>query len=149
MRELQITDAEAVIVSLVLRTKPGEEGGFEPFVVVKLSIRCNAGACPWTVLRDPNMRYPIQRDEEMSAAEVRVAPERGEPMVFPSARLYRFALTPMPEDTLIISCQAVIQPGEKDVGRLYFLQKQTVRVTLAPEIRPNARAHSSRRSFAA
>lgn len=83
-------------------------------------------------LRDPRMVYPLDREEEMSGATVKIGFGIGDPMHFPEVVVKDFQITPMPGGFVILGFKLHCAPTEIQAGRLYTMQEQPIDITLEP-----------------
>jgi hypothetical protein len=148
MLELELDNAKATLEGG--GWKPGKED--QPFLYLNLSVAADAdvlaffspdlknfyynenatkdlaGGLP---LRDPDMVFPHKRREEMTGATLTIKHGLGE-MIFTDAVLDEFELTPMINSTVVVAFRAKVFPQEGHVGKLFFLQKREVSLTVEP-----------------
>lgn len=84
------------------------------------------------VLKDRGEVYPHSRVEEMSGATAKIGTGLGDPMVFPSANLTKFKLTPQDGGFVIVSFDLHIRADEAQAGRLCFLKEEKAKLTIEP-----------------
>jgi hypothetical protein len=83
-------------------------------------------------LRDPHMIFPLQRDEELVGAKVAIDYGVGKPMVFDEVKVNRFDLEPMNGGSVRVGLRVQCKPDEKQIGKLYLLQEQSLTLTVTP-----------------
>jgi hypothetical protein len=93
-------------------------------------------------LRDPHMVYPLSRDEELLNATVKLDYGVKAPMEFEDAKVNRFEITPMEGGSVKVGFRVQCKPDEKQIGKLYLLQEQSVTLSIEPgelpEMKENA-----------
>jgi hypothetical protein len=83
-------------------------------------------------VRNPHLEYPIGVDHEMTGAKVAIEYGVGKPMEFADVTINEFRITPMEGGTVVLGFKVNCRPDEKQIGKLYVLQKKGVTLTLEP-----------------
>lgn len=91
-------------------------------------------------IRDPHMKYPLARDEEMSGATVFIGYGVGDPMYFPDCRISKLGITPMPGGAVIVDMRVQCRPSPEQVAKLYQIQESGITLTLTPAELPEIKA---------
>jgi hypothetical protein len=157
MLELELDHAEAVLAAFNPDTKKNESGSEEPITVLRFTVGGDADMLAFfgpkmkdeyfkagpkdmfeggLMLADPNAVFPHKRAETMTGALLEVDYGVGGAMPFPDAVLDKFAITPMNGGKVIFAFDVTIRPDEGQVGKLYFLQKKVVHISLKPAEAP-------------
>lgn len=84
-------------------------------------------------VRYPHLDYPLAMDHEMTGASVSIDYGVGKPIELDECTVNRFQITPMEGGTTVIAFQVHCHPdAEKQLPKLYRMQKKGVTFTLAP-----------------
>lgn len=83
-------------------------------------------------VRYPHLDYPLALDHEMAGATVTIEYGLGT-MVFDDCEIKDFKITPMAGGTVVVGFKVNCKPdAEKDIPKLYVLQKKGITITLEP-----------------
>ncbi|HSW83495.1 MAG TPA: hypothetical protein VLH12_08475 [Usitatibacter sp.] len=83
-------------------------------------------------IRNPHLEYPIGLDHEMTGATVMVEYGVSKPIEFSDCTVNNFKITPMEGGTVVLGFQVHCKPDEKQIGKLYLLQKKGITLTIEP-----------------
>lgn len=150
MLELELTGAAAVLTDWAPKGDVDD-----PFVVLKISCDLGADCLAFFApdlkermvllaaiedlvggdtlkVRDNGEIYPMCRSEKMAGALLKLDFGLGKAMDYPEAEVGKFEITPWDGGKVTLDFEAKIRPDEGQVGRLYYLRKRPITITLEP-----------------
>ena len=106
---------------------------FAPTLKAHLFLEHDLDLAGGMALRYPEIDYPLAFEGEMSGACLTIETGvSGKGIVLADVRINKFRITPMAGGSVIIGMRVQCKPDEKQIGKLYMLQAQSIKISLVP-----------------
>ena len=158
--QLELTNASALLSNLNTRT---EKAGPDDVPAADLNIECNRDRdvlaffsptlrahlfdekgpkdlADGVQLQHPEIKGAIPIEGEMTGATVRIDFGVAKPMELTDVKIGKFKIEPKEGGTVALSFQINCKPDEKQIGKLYMLQKQSITISIEPAELPQMQA---------